>query len=561
MIAASAPQTSPGLPVSTDSALAHRDSQDYAAAEHQFSLGNADRGTALLLDLVERNCSLWEPYNDLGVLAQSQGDLKTAIHFLHLAHLRETIPGTATLNYSKALVLAEKTADAIALWSELLSRHAIRDLSPALLEFVPELQRHEGALPALFDALKLAWRGAEISRDDDTAAPNPLLPMAIRAEGPGALLPITRLADLDAGIEVLPAETEMPDAATYHFEVPPQVRPAPFPALRMHEIAMAIIRPRSDTLLASNQIVVPNGFTPEHLLYDTANGYVTPLISGKLATAVKQQVTGHIRYGVPLHSYAVINWAHFLTEVLPIVALVEHARVPLHVPLIISEGTHPNMLELIHAVKAPGREVISIRTATCISMATVFSAVTTAPYDYVRAWSKQQPILSPDDCRFSARAFGLLRESLRKAGLMAPDKLAEGSGERIFIHRKTGIRRVDNHQQVADYFKGLGFRIVEPETLSGKQQVETFSRARVIVAQSGAGLSNMMFAPSGCRVVILTLDSPYTWYSYFTNIAGASGHHIHHLGFKPILNTGPHPGHDNMVVELDVIKQHAELFA
>ena len=46
-----------------------------------------------------------------------------------------------------------------------------------------------------------------------------------------------------------------------------------------------------------------------------------------------------------------------------------------------------------------------------------------------------------------------------------------------------------------------GFQRLDPGTLSVQEQIDVFSRAEIIVAPHGAGLSNVTFSPRGARVL------------------------------------------------------------
>lgn len=76
------------------------------------------------------------------------------------------------------------------------------------------------------------------------------------------------------------------------------------------------------------------------------------------------------------------------------------------------------------------------------------------------------------------------------------------SPELIFISREdTGRRKLLNESEVFNALESLGFVKVNPGSLSYDQQIQTFANAKVIVGQHGAGLTNIGFAPSDCKVI------------------------------------------------------------
>ena len=78
------------------------------------------------------------------------------------------------------------------------------------------------------------------------------------------------------------------------------------------------------------------------------------------------------------------------------------------------------------------------------------------------------------------------------------------SADKIFISRdplRNGGRRLSNHDEVVDAFVERGFKIVVPEDHSVAQQAEIFSKARVVAASHGAGLTNIAFCQPGTQIV------------------------------------------------------------
>lgn len=77
------------------------------------------------------------------------------------------------------------------------------------------------------------------------------------------------------------------------------------------------------------------------------------------------------------------------------------------------------------------------------------------------------------------------------------------SPELIFISREDAPNRRSllNEAEVFNALEPRGFVKVTPGSLSYEQQIQTFAKAKVIVAQHGAGLTNIGFAPSSCKVI------------------------------------------------------------
>lgn len=76
------------------------------------------------------------------------------------------------------------------------------------------------------------------------------------------------------------------------------------------------------------------------------------------------------------------------------------------------------------------------------------------------------------------------------------------SRRRIYITRRLAERRrIANEDELEPILSKNGFEIIEAERLSFREQVCLFSQAEAVVALHGAGLTNLLFAPPGCKVL------------------------------------------------------------
>jgi len=78
------------------------------------------------------------------------------------------------------------------------------------------------------------------------------------------------------------------------------------------------------------------------------------------------------------------------------------------------------------------------------------------------------------------------------------------TSRKIFLTRhKTRLRFIENGDEIEVICRNHGYAIVDADTLSPQQQVEVFSSVSHLVGIHGAGLTNMIFCPPGCRVLEL----------------------------------------------------------
>ena len=76
------------------------------------------------------------------------------------------------------------------------------------------------------------------------------------------------------------------------------------------------------------------------------------------------------------------------------------------------------------------------------------------------------------------------------------------SEKRLYVSRKDASKRVmESEYEIEQLFTSLKFEIVIPSELSFFEQVKLFSSASAVVGPHGAGLTNILFAPRGIKIL------------------------------------------------------------
>ena len=78
---------------------------------------------------------------------------------------------------------------------------------------------------------------------------------------------------------------------------------------------------------------------------------------------------------------------------------------------------------------------------------------------------------------------------------------------RTFIHRIGKRRGLVNETEVLEFFKGLGWSIVDPETLTVRQQIKLFSEADMLCGLHGGAFVNTLWCKPGCRILELCTNN------------------------------------------------------
>jgi len=107
---------------------------------------------------------------------------------------------------------------------------------------------------------------------------------------------------------------------------------------------------------------------------------------------------------------------------------------------------------------------------------------------------------------------------------------------RLFISRRYDDHwRTTNEGEVASFLEGHHFETVAPGKMTFQEQVETFSRAEMIVG-TGAGLTNMAFSAPGTKT--LQFQDPGNFRDYFWFMAASLGHEYSYFCCDQIDNRG-----------------------
>jgi len=234
------------------------------------------------------------------------------------------------------------------------------------------------------------------------------------------------------------------------------------------------------------------------------------------------------------------NYFHWLFECLPraimAMARAEYAGFPLLVDAHLPEQN----LQALEQISA-GREIIRIGHR---DLHRVGELVFPGVFSFMR--DNYGSDVSPGDLLIAPEAVSLLRQTY------VPNLVTSGN-RKLFVARDGAqYRRLLNEKQLQKAMGALGFEIVRPEGLSFAQQVELFSAASVIIGPTGAGLSNMAFAPEGCKVIVLAGATR----GANTFIFGQLGQLLKH-GLVYLTGPARHSGklHSDYTIDLDELRE------
>lgn len=338
-------------------------------------------------------------------------------------------------------------------------------------------------------------------------------------------LPLQSLADAASVITVIASPQEVVTPAPFIFPARKAKRcPSPhatfvFPGLYLARLQNQVILGRSNFLVGPDAVV-------HHDLFRLAYDYTSEELHGRMVVKPKtgqafllaNETKGELAEAAAFTDAVASNYAHFLTEILPrLHFFVCHA--PAHVPLIIDAGLHDNLLAAIRLVVGEERPLIQLDIGQAIRVKNLWvsSVCGYVPFER-RPGTGRLP--GHFQGMFSPLALCSMRDAITTSLRIS---VGEPIYRKIFIRRNSGYRNVSNAIEIERRLVGLGFEVVEPETLSFAQQVVLFSSASVVVGATGAAFANLVFCDPACRLIIMIAELKGTSYYYWQNIASASG--------------------------------------
>ena len=260
---------------------------------------------------------------------------------------------------------------------------------------------------------------------------------------------------------------------------------------------------------------------------DEESLYITPALSGMKL------------YGnwITLLDPSSNNWMHFISEVLP--NAIESAR---HLEgdlfgILVDNSLSKSSYELIK-IAFPGVPTVILEENQPIEVETLITGdISARSASYFWPRNKQKTL---GNYTFSSANLLDCRTLITKHL-----KLESSSDEmmiKLYVKRISYFRRVVNHDLIEQYLRKNGFQVIEPSENNLIEQIELFSKAKVVVAQAGAALANIIFMQSESCVYSLMADSEWIDYEYFARYSEIFG-----VKFIPVL--GKIVGENKLVEE------------
>ena len=286
-----------------------------------------------------------------------------------------------------------------------------------------------------------------------------------------------------------------------------------FPELFVLGINNGRVYGGTNLILFKNQVIC-------HDLYDFKRDYTSEELHGRTLIDPKSNRIRWLLHDeapepIPVAAAFVdacaFNYAHWMTEVLPRIALFCNEPQFNRIPIVVDEGLHENIMESLFLVTGPEREIITLPIGRALFVDTLYL---TSVAGYVPFERRSNKLSGHSHGKFSPQAFELLRNRMEKFR----GKHRGEFPEKIFLHRNSGYRKVVNVNEIEKVLVDRGYVIVEPEKLTFLEQFQIFRNASEVISPTGAALSNAIFCKSGTRLGVLMAKHKNMIYRYWLNM-------------------------------------------
>lgn len=259
-----------------------------------------------------------------------------------------------------------------------------------------------------------------------------------------------------------------------------------------------------------------------------------------------------IETGISLLGQNTANYAHWLTETLPKLAVLNAYPQYKDLPLLVDCGLHRNIYDSIGTVGGKQRQLIFVEQWQRVHLKRLVG-VSQAGYEPYIPHGLFNTGIPQIVNTFSAPALMVLRDAVLDK-LPSPNPL---SGVKIFFRRSdrsNNLRGLTNSSDVEALLQKMGYTLIDPAEMSFVEQVSVCHAARIIVAPIGAALANMIFARPGCRLLALSPYYKNANYYYYSNLAAALKIPFSYLLGRQGDEHG-HPMHRSYSIKLDELER------
>lgn len=328
------------------------------------------------------------------------------------------------------------------------------------------------------------------------------------------------------------------------------------PSIKFYKLKSMKVISRSNLLISGSDIIIPDFVDLKNDILRPELFHTIELSPDKHTAKISLPMESiQIKAGLNLVGQCSGNYAHWVSEILPKLAIFCLDEKLRNVPVIIDDWLHANMIESIKLIGGE-RDLIRLGAGESAFVETLydFTSPSYIPFEsrcYIE--TGVSPVPKSSRYVFSHESLNLLREKIQENTKRQHSARTISRPEFLFLSRrkaKTGQGRcVVNNSDIENIVKKNGYECVDLGDLSFEQQISLLDRAKSIVAPIGASLINLVFLKQKCNVLILSPIYDSADFFFYSNLLQMCGHNVAYLVGEQIIDEKIHIAHRDFYID------------
>jgi capsular polysaccharide biosynthesis protein len=295
-----------------------------------------------------------------------------------------------------------------------------------------------------------------------------------------------------------------------------------FPSVYAAELNDAMVHGGSNLVFINGEVIY-------HDLYNFERDYSSEELHARWTVDVESMricyprdihLTFEVNIGSSFLDALAFNYAHWVTEVLPRIAVFCEMKEYADVPIIVDQHLHSNIMESLALVVGPHRQVITVPYGSVVKVNKLIQVSVTG---YVPFERRNNKLVGHSHGIFSSMAFTSL---IKKLKTFVVKKENNPYPSKIYLRRKSASRNIINIEKIEKILNQNGYVTIECDELSFIEQISLFSNVDNVIGVTGASFANIIFMKPESEITIFIGEFKYTSYWYWQNIASCTGNSI-----------------------------------
>lgn len=281
-------------------------------------------------------------------------------------------------------------------------------------------------------------------------------------------------------------------------------------------------------------------------------GIKSPYIScrndNKVIVSYKKKPNSRINEGILLSCDHDNNYFHWLVECLPKLVFIDDFKQFKDVPLLIPAELHENLMVALTRININNHPIIILECGVAYRVdRLIFPSALSRVIDRY----KGRPVFDTDII-LSHKWISRVSNLLKKKNNTKPWR-------KLFLTRRKGLRALGNQEEIEMILSEHNFEIIDLDYASLDFQINLFSQASVVIAPTGATLTNMLFCQPRTKVIVFMSNHETTNYCFWSYLGKITNSDVRTIIGERLFNlSNYHSVHDDYVIDPKILIEEIE---